>query len=189
MKNCIIICIILLTSLLVGCDSAKTDENLSFEDKEEERGISPYCSMVLDYYYAPGQHAYLAKFPDFVSGDSCTQSILLGGWGGFVVLAFDHDVLNNDGKDVIIYCGSSVQPEPGVVYTVLHGVATVTSASSADILILLLSPSVTTGTSTMLIRWVQTSLLLQTVFLTQTLLGRLQSRSTSVSICVSSTTV
>jgi len=116
MKNSFIFCVILLISLLGGCDSARTDEDLSLVEKEDERGFYPYCTKVLDYYYAPGQHAYLAKFPDFVNGDSCTQSILLGGWGGFVILAFDHDVLNNDGKDVIIYCGSSVQPEPGIVY-------------------------------------------------------------------------
>jgi hypothetical protein len=70
---------------LGGCDSARTYEDLSLVEKEDERGFSPYCTKVLDYYYAPGQHAYLAKFPDFVNGDSCTQSILLGGWGGFVV--------------------------------------------------------------------------------------------------------
>jgi hypothetical protein len=108
--------IVCLITILVGCRNSHFEDDSNFQDNEDKNLISPYCSAVLDYYYAPGQHAYRAAYPDYLNGDSCVTSILLGGWGGYVVMTFDHDVKNQDGEDVIVYCGSSVQPEPGVVY-------------------------------------------------------------------------
>ena len=116
MRKCFIFNLFLLGKILLGCTQTESDGDSFPLDQSEERGMSPYCSAVLDYYYAPGQHAYIAQYPDFIQGDSSKRSILLGGWGGYVVLAFDHDIENEEGDDIIIYSGSSVQPEPGVVY-------------------------------------------------------------------------
>ncbi len=88
-----------------------------FSCTEDEKNEKPYAyvTQVFDYQYAPGQHAHLAKKPDWVSGEYSGSDILLGGWGGYVVLGFDHDVYNTDGKNLIIHC-SSVAPEPGIIY-------------------------------------------------------------------------
>lgn len=113
MKNWLIPSILFFMIFGFSCTE---EESNSFNEDKKDINPTPYCSEVIDYYYAPGQHAYRAEFPNFVQGDSCEKSILLGGWGGYVVMAFDHDVINEEGCDIIIYCGSSVQPEPGVVY-------------------------------------------------------------------------
>ncbi len=75
-----------------------------------------YVTRVFDYHYAPGQHAHLARQPDWINGEYSTSEILLGGWGGYVVLGFDHDVQNTEGKNLIIHCNGSAAPEPGVIY-------------------------------------------------------------------------
>lgn len=78
---------------------------------------SPFVAAVLEYEYAPGQHIRLlekAPASGIIGGN--THNILLGGWGGHITAAFDHDVPNLPGSDLIIYCGNSVSPEPGVVF-------------------------------------------------------------------------
>jgi len=88
------------------------------KEKEASEDNKPraYVFRVFDYHYAPGQHAHLARKPDWINGEYSTSDILLGGWGGYVVLGFDHDVYNTEGKDLIVYCGGSTAPEPGVIY-------------------------------------------------------------------------
>ncbi len=42
-----------------------------FSCTEDEKNEKPYAyvTQVFDYQYAPGQHAHLAKKPDWVSGE------------------------------------------------------------------------------------------------------------------------
>ena len=93
----------------------------SFSCKEKEKELladkpHAYATYVFDYHYGPGQHAHLAKRPDWINGDFSTETILLGGWGGYIVLGFDHDVYNTEGKNLVVCCGASVSPEPGIIY-------------------------------------------------------------------------
>ena len=68
---------------------------------------SPYIAKVFDYQPAPGQ--FVNELPKYEAGDNRermiakvaealigedTQLITLGGWGGYVVLGFDHTILN-----------------------------------------------------------------------------------------------
>ncbi|MDR1729261.1 MAG: hypothetical protein LBR52_01205 [Prevotellaceae bacterium] len=87
-------------------------------DKEGKERNDPhaYVTSVFDYHYAPGQHVEFAKKPDWINGEYAASDILLGGWGGYVVLGFDHDVQNTEGKNLIIHCGGSAAPEPGIIY-------------------------------------------------------------------------
>ncbi len=80
---------------------------------------SPYISQVFEYVYAPGQHAKLAKATDVTNfiGEPTTDKawLYLGGFGGYVIAGFDHNVVNVKGPDIEVYnYGNS--PEPAVVY-------------------------------------------------------------------------
>ncbi len=81
---------------------------------------SAYISDVYEYVYAPGQHALLAKKTDISNfiGDPAKNSgwLYLGGFGGYVVAGFDHDVQNADGNDFEVYLFPGASPEPAVVF-------------------------------------------------------------------------
>ncbi len=108
MKN--IFFLLFLSSLFFSC--GKDDSDTS----GNETNPSSYATQVYDYQYAPGQHSHLAKQPDWTGTDYLSSTIYLGGWGGYIVLGFDHDVYNIEGKNLIIYCGASAAPEPGIIY-------------------------------------------------------------------------
>ena len=97
-----------ISMLLVSCGS------------EEQPKSSAYITNVFDYVYAPGQHALLAKKTDvtnFIGEPTNDKSWLyLGGFGGYVVAGFDHNVVNGDGFDFEVYALKGASPEPGVVY-------------------------------------------------------------------------
>lgn len=72
---------------------------------------SPYIAHVFDYLPAPGQ--FVNTMPKYNEGDTHkdmvakvahdlvgenTSMITLGGWGGYVVLGFDHTIVNVAGK-------------------------------------------------------------------------------------------
>lgn len=97
----------------------------------EEDGVSPFATTVLEYTPAPGQFINNTITSGF-SGTELTpqaaceyarrrlekrQYVSLGGFGGYVVVAFDHNVVNSGGYDLAIagnpFEGSS---EPGVVW-------------------------------------------------------------------------
>lgn len=74
-------------------------------------GNSPYITRVFDYRPAPGQH--VNKMPEYSSGDTqadMNQKVLkaignnqrteitLGGYGGYVIVGFDHTIRNVKGK-------------------------------------------------------------------------------------------
>ena len=104
---------------------------------EEEVAYSPYISRVVDYCPAPGQ--FVNTMPEYEEGDTYaimlrkaeeaiagTQRslITLGGWGGYVIFAFDHSVVNRPHQsDFLIegnafYSSSSNRngsSEPGIV--------------------------------------------------------------------------
>jgi len=87
---------------------------------DEPKSSSAFITTVFDYNYAPGQHALLAKPSDktYFTGDPANKDgwLYLGGFGGYVVAGFDHDVVNGDSFDFEVYGLQGASPEPGVVY-------------------------------------------------------------------------
>ena len=87
---------------------------------QEPSKFSAYITNVFDYVYAPGQHALLAKKTDisnFIGEPTNDKGFLyLGGFGGYVVAGFDHNVVNGDGFDFEVIALKGASPEPGIVY-------------------------------------------------------------------------
>ena len=87
---------------------------------QEPTKSSAYITQVFDYVYAPGQHASLAKKSDisnFIGEPTPDKSFLyLGGFGGYVVAGFDHNVTNGENFDFEIFALKGASPEPGIVY-------------------------------------------------------------------------
>jgi len=81
---------------------------------------SAYITKVFEYVYAPGQHALLANKKDTVNfkGEPSNDKgwLYLGGFGGYVVAGFDHEVVNGAGFDFEVFGLQGASPEPGVVY-------------------------------------------------------------------------
>ena len=84
---------------------------------------SKYISKVFEYLPAPGQHINQPtvgspeQAQKLVGGT--TNSVSLGGFGGYIIFGFDHSVKNQEGYDLGIY-GNPFTPafhfsEPGVV--------------------------------------------------------------------------
>ncbi len=100
-----------LISILLMNFACKPDETVE---------NSEYISTVFDYVYAPGQHAALAKKTDIDNfiGNPAEETgwLYLGGFGGYVVAGFDHNITNHAGVDFAVYALSGAMPEPAVVY-------------------------------------------------------------------------
>lgn len=85
------------------------------EDNSEEA----YLSEVFEYVYGPGQHAKIAKATDatnFIGEPKADKWLYLGGFGGYVVAGFNHDVINGTGEDFEVFALQGASPEPAVVY-------------------------------------------------------------------------
>ena len=84
---------------------------------------SKYISKVFEYLPAPGQHINQPtvgspeQAQKLVGGN--TNSVSLGGFGGYIIFGFDHSVKNQEGYDLGIYGnpsgGSFPFAEPGIV--------------------------------------------------------------------------
>lgn len=81
---------------------------------------SAYITDVFEYVYAPGQHAKLVKPEDiqYFKGNPEKHSkwVYLGGFGGYIVAGFNHDVINGEGTDFEVYALKGASPEPAIVY-------------------------------------------------------------------------
>ena len=84
--------------------------------------LSPYISRVFDYQYAPGQHASIIP-PNWTGEDFVGQPwtgiksyTSLGGWGGYIIAGFDHDVKNVYNVDFGIFTQPGAGSEPAVVF-------------------------------------------------------------------------
>ncbi|MCG2615074.1 hypothetical protein LZZ85_12315 [Terrimonas sp. NA20] len=79
--------------------------------RQPDKPYSPYIAKVFDYLPAPGQ--FVNELPKFNAGDTYetmitkvsndlvgeqTNMITLGGWGGYVVVGFDHTIVNVAGR-------------------------------------------------------------------------------------------
>lgn len=101
------------TALLLGASSCNS------EPGPKEPGSSKWISRVVEYRPAPGQFINTAQgkpeaAQKIVGGrDGCLS---LGGFGGYVVFEFDHEVRNIPGPDFVIFGNAfSGSSEPGIV--------------------------------------------------------------------------
>lgn len=116
-------------ALILGAtlfSSCKKDENEP-EKIIPVRPVTPtsskYISKVFEYLPAPGQHINQASVGSLEQAQKLvggtTNSVSLGGFGGYIIFGFDHSILNQTGADLAIY-GNPVGPpnnfaEPGIV--------------------------------------------------------------------------
>ena len=102
---------VLLISTVTSCKT---------ETIEPDEIDSDYITDVYDYVYAPGQHAQLAKAEDiqYFKGNPEKHSkwLYLGGFGGYIIAGFNHDVINGEGADFEVYALKGSSPEPAIVY-------------------------------------------------------------------------
>lgn len=97
--------------------------NVPVPVNEPGTNSSKYISKVFEYVPAPGQHINQASVgsPEqaqkLVGGTS--NSVSLGGFGGYIIFGFDHSVKNQEGYDLGIYGnpsgGTFPFSEPGIV--------------------------------------------------------------------------
>lgn len=79
-----------------------------------------YVTTLFEYLPAPGQ--FLNKAPGNLSSAKGILGgrgmVTLGAWGGYIVLGFDHTVINHtDKKDIIVYGNATGNfAEPGIIW-------------------------------------------------------------------------
>jgi len=100
--------LVLLFPALFSCKNTQPEPDNS----------SAYITDVFEYVYGPGQHAKIAKPTDIANfiGNPTDKWLYLGGFGGYVIAGFDHDVTNGAGADFEVYALKGASPEPGIVY-------------------------------------------------------------------------
>lgn len=89
--------------------------------QEQPSGPSKWIARVLEYVPAPGQ---FINDPSFGTPENAQKLIgsakytaSLGGFGGYIVFAFDHRVANREGYDFVIHGNAfDTSSEPGIVY-------------------------------------------------------------------------
>ena len=93
---------------------------ISCKQTDEPTETSEYISKVFDYVYAPGQHSALAAPTDtefFIGNpDEHTKFVYLGGFGGYIIAGFDHNISNHASVDFEVLLMKSSTPEPAIVY-------------------------------------------------------------------------
>ena len=107
-----LIILVLFSFILFSCKSTEPEDN--------SNDTSAYISKVFEYVYGPGQHAQLALPTDttfFIGKPSDTEGwLFLGGFGGYVIAGFNHNVVNGEGVDFEVFALRGFSPEPAVVY-------------------------------------------------------------------------
>jgi len=83
-------------------------------------GSNNYVTKVFEYLPAPGQftNKSLGTLEGAKSIEGKEGIVSLGAWGGYIVLGFDHTVINENQKDDIVIYGNAQSnwAEPGVVW-------------------------------------------------------------------------
>ena len=101
---------VILSAILFSCKNSTPEPPID---------NSPYITEVFDYVYGPGQHSKLAKASDIsnlIGTPASDKWLYLGGFGGYVIAGFNHNVLNGDGADFEVFSLAGASPEPAVVY-------------------------------------------------------------------------
>lgn len=120
-------------SYMIKVSSGDLVDTLQVTVKQAEKAPSPYIAKVFDYLPAPGQ--FVNELPKYTAGDTHemmvakagreligeeANMITLGGWGGYVVVGFDHTVVNVPGRrDFRIHgnaFGAAANPRPNAPF-------------------------------------------------------------------------
>ncbi|MFA5650529.1 MAG: PKD domain-containing protein [Proteiniphilum sp.] len=118
-----------LLFIVLGTTSC-TKEGSGDEGENPSGGVSPYITRVFEYRPAPGQ--FINELPKYATGDTPETMakkaeaaiagnkgglISLGGFGGYVVVGFDHTIKNVEGKTDFTVLGNAYagNSEPGIV--------------------------------------------------------------------------
>lgn len=98
-------------SYMLKVSSGDLVDTLLITVRQPTQAQSPYIAKVFDYLPAPGQ--FVNELPKYAAGDTYetmvakagkeligedANTITLGGWGGYVVLGFDHTIVNVPGR-------------------------------------------------------------------------------------------
>lgn len=111
----LILSMLLASFLFVSCSGINGPND--DEDDDEPDYYPEYITEVFECVYAPGQHARNIKPEDgkkFIGKPEF--DVYLGGFGGYIIAGFDHNVMNVEGKADFEVFSSGVSPEPAVVY-------------------------------------------------------------------------
>lgn len=124
-------CTFPLHKLLILCGICFLCFSCHPDSGQEEAKKTPYIAQVFDYCPAPGQfvnvipqasqgdtkESILARAEELLVGSVNNGMVSLGAWGGYIVVGFDHDLVNEpDTVDFKIY-GNAYEnnAEPGIV--------------------------------------------------------------------------
>lgn len=103
-----------------GVFSYKYVVNVGIPTVPSGPGSSSYVTKVFEFLPAPGQYTNktLGSMEGAKSLEGREGAVSLGAWGGYIVLGFDHTVINEPGKnDLVIYANAQFNwAEPGVVW-------------------------------------------------------------------------
>lgn len=109
--------LLLFSFLLFSCGGNNDVKNPDDKDENETEDLNAYITEVFEYVYAPGQHAESRKKTDaekFIGKPY--NDVYLGGFGGYIIAGFNHNVKNEQGEYDFEVFSSGVSPEPAVVY-------------------------------------------------------------------------
>lgn len=126
-KQLIQLCLLLFMLLPAACSK---EGDVTEEEEPPGRKHSPYLTRVFEYLPAPGQ--FVNKLPEYTKGDTPETMakkaeekiagdkgglISLGGFGGYVIVGFDHTIDNVAGKADFTVLGNAYagNSEPGIV--------------------------------------------------------------------------
>ena len=126
------------TLAVVVCSSCNIDEYITDGNDYSEshyrpatQSSSPYCTKVFEYTPAPGQFINETKTGGFDGTQTTAEAacryaeqrfaddiwVSLGGFGGYIVVGFDHSIDNSGDYDIGILGNSfSGSSEPGIVW-------------------------------------------------------------------------
>ncbi|MEN0094062.1 MAG: hypothetical protein AAGB30_01685 [Pedobacter sp.] len=117
----------------IKVSSGSTEDILLITVRPPVKAWSSFTAKVFDYLPAPGQ--FVNEIPKYVAGDTFetmlkkagdeligedANMVTLGGWGGYVVIGFDHTIVNVAGRrDFRIYgnaFGAAANPRPNAPF-------------------------------------------------------------------------
>lgn len=120
---------VILAVAMAGCESLQPEDD-GTDGIVVPEGATAYVTRVLDYRPAPGQ--FVNTMPEYEEGD--TQEIMnskvldaigggrkgmitLGGYGGYVVVGFDHTIVNRKDEADFKVLGNAFKgsSEPGII--------------------------------------------------------------------------
>lgn len=119
----------IMIAVTSGCESSLSDDERT-DEITVPANATPYVTKVLDYRPAPGQ--FVNTMPEYEDGDTQEDMnrkvldaiggdkkgmITLGGYGGYVVVGFDHTIVNRKGEADFKVLGNAFEgsSEPGVI--------------------------------------------------------------------------